>query len=196
VIVLIRSEADAAAVRELLDSVTGMGLEVLPLDDGKGRGFEVIGGERGRVLALRDLPAVEEILTRRTVLEGGEPLWPHFALRVAILFVSLLVVLALLSAFVPPGLGDQALGDSLTPPPASVEWYLRPLAGFLGLFGDTPSAIGGALLLLCWLAFTFWPFVDRADASTAAGARMAKLARVLGAVVCLLVVLLAIRGGR
>lgn len=154
-IVLLREGADPEAVDELREAVRGLGLTTLPLDGSKGRGFEVMGADRGRVLALRDSPAVEEILTRRRALAGGEPLWPHFALRVMILVVVLILLLGLLTAFFPPGLGDAAPGNAAEAP-QHVEWHLRPLEGLLRTIPG-----GGLFFLLVWVGFIVWPFIDR-----------------------------------
>lgn len=190
-IVLVRHDAAPETVEELLKKVRAMGLEPLPLDGRKGRAFEVVGGERGRVLALRDAPGVAEILTRRVALAGGEPVWPHFALRVTALLVGLLAVLVLLTAWFPPGLGDAA---ERTHGPGAVEWYLRPLDAFLALFPAGLRWIGGSLFLLFWLSVIFWPFVDRADTRTPGGRRIARLVRVLGVLLLVLITLLGLRG--
>ena len=191
-IVLLRADADAAAVEELVLSIQELGLDVVPLDERKGRGFEVVGPERGRVLALRDAPAVDEILTRRTALSGGEPLWPHFALRVGILVLLLLVTLVLLSAFFPPGLSDSAMmaGER----PGQVEWFLRPLAGMLSMFPPRAAVVGGLLFLLYWLCFIFWPFIDRSDARTPGGRRAARLVFWMGVSIFVLLIVLGVRG--
>lgn len=189
-IVLLHPDAPPDAVEKLLDDLRGLGLEPLPLDDRKGRAFEVIGGGRGQVLALRGSPAVAEILTRRTALAGGEPVWPHFVLRVAILCLVVTIALVLLAAFAPPGLGDRALTEG--PAPVGTEWYLRPLEEFLGLF---PARwMGGSLFLLFWISVIFWSFVDRADPRQPGGRRLALLARLLGVALLLLIVLLGVRG--
>ena len=105
-IVLLRHGADAGDVREFVDAVRALGLDVVPLDDRKGRGFEILGIDRGKVLALRDSPAVAEILTRRTALTGGEPLWPHFLLRLTVLGLAVLSAVLLVAAWLPPRLAD------------------------------------------------------------------------------------------
>jgi hypothetical protein len=168
-ILLLRDGADQAAVVDLLERLQGLGLEAVPLDSLKGRAFEILGEDRGRALQLRDAPAVAEILTRRTALVGGEPLWPHFALRLGILALLLVVALLLLAAFFPPGLGDAARPDS--PPVAhGVEWYMRPAAGLVGLFPEGLRWIAGLAGLALWALLIGWPFLDRA-ASRTPGAR-------------------------
>jgi quinol-cytochrome oxidoreductase complex cytochrome b subunit len=187
-IVLVRKDAPPDAVEQLREAVRGLGLDIMPLDDRKGSAFEVVGADRGRVLGLRHLDAVEEVLTRRRRLTGGEPLWPHFALRLAILVTLLFLVLGVLTAFFPPGLGDRALSEG-APVPQQVEWPLRPLEGFLDL---VPGA--GWIFLLGWIAFMFWPFLDRSDRSTPRGRRLARLLRWLGVTVMAFLVALAFRG--
>lgn len=189
-IVLIRPDADTDTVAGLIASVRDMGLEVTPLDLAKGSAFEVRGPDRGRVLELRGAPGVEGILTRRTALVGGEPLWPHFTLRLGVLALALLVVLFLLTAFFPPGLGDKAQSGAA---PAEVfEAYLRPLAGFLALFPHGLVFLGGFVVLLLWVAFLLWPFLDRADAATVGGRRAILLIRVMAVALILLFLLSAL----
>jgi len=190
-IVLVRPEATEKLIADLTETVRKMGLEVSPLEHGKGRGFEVTGDDRGRVLALREAPGVLEILTRRVALKGGAPLWPHFCLRVGILVLGLAVALLLLSAFLPPGLGDRAVPEGGASS-GVVEWYLLPLQGFLALFSGRARWVGGLLVLLFWLLFFFWPFLDRADESTAHKKRGIFLIRAMGVVILVFVVVLAL----
>ncbi|MFI5403576.1 MAG: hypothetical protein ACHQ1G_11620, partial [Planctomycetota bacterium] len=131
---------------------------------------------------LRGLAAIEEILTRRTQLRGGEPIWPHFSLRVLILMLLLFAVLALLSAFLPAGLGDRA---SASPGPPLVEWYLRPLAGLRGILGGATRIATGAF----WVLFFAWPFLDRADTP-----KGRVLRRIMGAALLALLLALGLRG--
>lgn len=180
-IVLLKHDADADTIRDLTASIRALGLEVAPIDHAKGRAYEVLGSDRGRVLQLSNAPGVEVILTRRTALDGGEPLWPHFALRVSVVALSVFVVLILLSAMFPPGFGDRAEANG--PVDETVEWYLRPLAGFLR---HLPK-IGGVLVLLLWIAFTLWPFLDRARTR-----RSALLVRLMGGALIVFVVILAL----
>jgi hypothetical protein len=186
VIVLLRHGAPAGDVREFVDAVRALGLEVVPLDDRRGRGFEILGAERGKVLALRGSPAVAEILTRRTALAGGEPLWPHFFLRFSALGLAVLAALLLVAAWLPPQLAEAAPGAG----DGGVDWYLRPLAAFLAFFPGAFRPLGGTLFLLFWGLFIFWPFLDRAEPS----GRTAKLVRVMGVLLLLLMVLLGARG--
>jgi len=160
-IVLLQAGASRADEEALLDRIHAMGLTAVPLDGPKGRGLELVGGELGQALALRGAPAVHEILTRRTALTGGEPLWPHFALRLAIVAILCVTGLCLLAAWSPPGLGDSARIDSPVEGVA-VEWFMRPAAGLLGLMpGSVRPAAGLAGLLALGLLF-FWPWIDRA----------------------------------
>jgi hypothetical protein len=181
VIVLLQHDATAETIRQLTADIRALGLEVSPIEHAKGRAYEVRGSDRGRVLELAHAPGVEAILTRRTALAGGEPLWPHFALRLSVVALSVLVVLILLSAFFPPGLGDRAEpGVSVD---VTVEWYLRPMAGLLR---HLPK-IGGIVVLLLWLAFLAWPFLDRARTR-----RTAAMVRLMGVILLLFAIILAL----
>jgi len=164
-IVLLTHDADTATVQDVLRRVEELGLRAVTLDTRRGRALEILGSDRGRALALRGTPGVREILTRRTALIGGEPVWPHFTLRVAILTLLILVVMAGLTAFRPPGLGD-AVGATSTlvadaDAMADVEWYLRPAAALVKLFGPERQGLAGAVAMLGWLALLCWPFIDR-----------------------------------
>lgn len=175
-IVLLRPDASAETHRLLAERIRALDLDAVPLEIGARRALEVVGDDPSRVLELADAEGVLEILTRRTPLTGGEPVWPHFTLRVVIAALLLVVLLALLTAFLPPGLGDRA---TAAPPEAApaVEWYLRPLDVVLHLL---PGALGGWLVLLFWLALFLLPFLDRADPTTERGRRMLLLLRVVG----------------
>lgn len=183
-IILLESDADLAAVRVLVQRLEDLGLRAVPLEGLKGRALEVSGPEVGRALQLRSASGVREILTRRTALTGGDPLWPHTALRAAILAVLLLVALALLVAYLPPGLGDRAEGGSFQDA-GGVEWYLRPLAALRGAFPERLQVAGGGLLALAWLALLLWPFLDRADGSTPRGRALVRLVRGAGLLLAL-----------
>jgi hypothetical protein len=189
VIILLEPEADEARVREVAEAVRALGLDTAPLDDTRGRALEVVGADPSPVLRLRGMAGVAAILTRRTPLAGGEPVWPHVTLRVAILALLLLAGIALLSGFLAPGLGDRA---GSAPPSATpgVEWYLRPLRGLTGLLspGATRVVVG-----LFWVLFFAWPFLDRADPSTSRGRRARLALRVLGVLLVLLLVALGFK---
>jgi quinol-cytochrome oxidoreductase complex cytochrome b subunit len=178
-ILLLKHDATEASIRELKDAVVALGLSTTPLDDGRGKALEVVGADPSQVLGLREHAAVAEILTRRTPLVGGEPVWPHFTLRLLIVALVLLSVLALLTGFVPRGLGDRASGT--TTGPLLVEWYLRPLLGFKSLLGPL-ARVGTGLF---WVLFFAWPFLDRANT-----ARGRLLLKVMGGALLLLVVVL------
>jgi len=181
-ILLLRHDATDASIREVKDAVSALGLSTAPLDGGRGRALEIVGADPSRVLGLRGLAAVEEILTRRTPLKGGEPLWPHFLLRLGILTLLLLALLALLSAFFPAGLGDRAGGP---PGPPVVEWYLRPLARLFEILrGGTRVATG-----LFWILFFAWPFLDRT-----ATPRGRMLLKVMGVLLIALLLVLGFKG--
>ncbi|MFQ5843806.1 MAG: hypothetical protein ACE5JG_02340 [Planctomycetota bacterium] len=192
-IILMKRDAAPDAVRAMVERVRALGLEVTSLDEAKGHAFEVTGSGRGRVLALRDEAGVAEILTRRTRLEGGEPLWPHFALRLAAFALLLLAALALLTAFLPRGLGDRA-DPAAAAEPARLEWHLRPLAAFLDLFPGGSAPLGGLMVLVLWVLFLLWPLVDRADEGTARGRRAVRLIRAMGVALVLLVLALWLQG--
>jgi quinol-cytochrome oxidoreductase complex cytochrome b subunit len=180
-ILLLKHGASEASIEEVKERVRELGLSTAPLDDARGRALEILGADPSRVLGLRDLPAIEEILTRRTPLKGGEPVWPHFTLRVLILSLLLLAALAMLSAFFPPGLGDRA-GSSAGP---VVEWYLRPLEGLRAILGGWTRIAAGAF----WILFFAWPFLDRAES---AKARM--LTKVMGVALVALLLALGFKG--
>jgi len=192
-IILVRADASAAQVDALGRRIRDLGLTVVVLDDAKGRALEVLGDERGRVLSLADDPAVEEVLTRRTPLAGGEPLWPHAALRVGMLAVALLSVLLLLAAFFPPALSDPAR-PPLAKSPAP-EWYARPPAAVLEAFPSSIRWIGGALVLLFGAALLLLPYLDRFDPETPKGRAVGRLVRAAGAVVLLACAVLAMGFG-
>jgi len=175
-IILLEPNVPAETHRKLVERVRSLDLDVVPLELGARRALEIVGSDPSRVLGLADADGVLEILTRRTPLVSGEPIWPHFTIRVLIATLLLIVLLALLTAFFPPGLGDRA---TATPPAdaPSVEWYLRPLEVLLH---KLPAAIGGWVVLLFWLGLFLLPFLDRADTSTARGQLQLLILRVVG----------------
>jgi len=190
VIVLLEPDAGPETVREVVRAIQELGLRAIPLREAKGNAIEVRGAQRGRALELRGTPGVQEILTRRTVLTRGEPLWPHGALRLAIMAVPLLVIILLLSVLFPP-----ALGDAVNPAADGarvVEWYLRPVTALLDSFPTDASFVGSLIIALYWILFFVWPFVDRADPGTPRGRKTALAIRVMGAAVIVLVVVLVL----
>jgi len=189
-IILLKHDATDEGVREVENAILELGLGTVPLDDVRGRAFEVVGADPSRVLGLRGLEAVEEILTRRTPLTGGEPVWPHFTLRVIILTLVLLALLALLAAYLPIGLEDRAR-PTLPPGPVVKEWYLRPLHTLLDVVGLTMTKITVGLF---WIFFFFWPFLDRADPATPRGRKTILGLRVLGVALIVLLIALGLRG--
>jgi quinol-cytochrome oxidoreductase complex cytochrome b subunit len=191
VIVLLEPEAGPETVREVVRAIEELGLQAVPLDDAKGGALEVIGAERGRALELRGTPGIQEILTRRTALVGGEPLWPHGVLRLAIMAVPLVVVILLLSVIFPPPLGDRVDPAALEGPRV-VEWYLRPVTAVLHAFPAGASFVGSVIIALYWILLFLWPFVDRADPQTPRGRRVALAVRVMGIAVIVLLVLLVV----
>lgn len=185
-IVLLREDVSRADEEALVARIHELGLTAVPLQGPKGRGLEVLGPGLGQVLALRDTPAVREILTRRTPLAGGEPLWPHFALRVAIATILCVTACCLLAAWVPPGLGDAARPEDAAGA-TRVEWYMRPAAGLSALLPGAPRAVPSLLGLLGWGLLFCWPLIDRAPRCTPARRRALRL---LGAVVVVVLLLL------
>ena len=189
-IVLLNHDCDERTLRELVESIRGMGLEAVTLDEAKGRALEVMGADRGKVLRLRNAPGVAQILTRRTPVGTSEPLWPHGAVQFGILLLLILVGLLALTAIVPPGLGDLAeIGNH--PPHPVHEWYLRPLDRFLGIFGGA-RWLGGVVVLLLWLGLLLWPFVERVPPGTEHETRFIFGLRVLGVGLILLTILLTV----
>ena len=189
-IILLRHDATPAQVAELAGRIRGLGLETVPLDDAKGRAIEVLGDERGLVLSLAHDPGVLEILTRRHPLAGGEPLWPHFALRVGILAVGVVAALLLLAGFLPPALSDAASRPLAARPP--VEWYLRMPTRVLEAFPASLRSVGGALVLAFGLVVLFLPWIDRFDPGTPKGRAVSRAVRAAGAVMLLVTVVLAL----
>lgn len=189
-IVLLEPDAGPEAVREVVRAIQELGLKAIPLREAKGNAIEVRGPQRGRALELRGTPGVQEILTRRTALTGGEPLWPHGALRLAIMAVPLLVIILLLSVLFPPALGDPV--DPGAEGPRVVEWYLRPVTALLDLFPGESTFVGSLIVALYWVIFLVWPFVDRVQPGTRRGRYTTLSIRVMGAAVILLLVVLVL----
>jgi len=189
-IVLLKRDASADVVARLMERIQDEGLEVVPLQEGGDRAFEVLGAERGRVLPLATAEGVEAILTRRTPLQGGEPLWPHFTIRVAILALVLVSLLLLLAAFLPAGLGDAA-GASAATALQGTPWYLRPLAWLHGLFPSSLHWVSGTIVLLFWIGLFLLPFLDRAPRSPGAAVRHRAI-RVVAALLLVFFVVLAL----
>jgi quinol-cytochrome oxidoreductase complex cytochrome b subunit len=189
-IVLLEPGCTQEVARAVAARLTDLGLQVTPLEGPRGRALEVDGPDVGRALALLGAPGVRAVLSRRTPLEGGEPLWPHVALRVALLSLSLLLVLLALVVIWPPGLGDEAHPDTVlqAQPP---EWYLRPAAVALDLAGEAGRRVAGVALAGAWLLLLLWPFVDRADVGTPRGRAAARVVRLGGALLLLAWVALA-----
>lgn len=186
-IVLLKPGTTPEVAHAIADKIRGFGLQAVPLDDAKGRAFEVLGEERGQVLTLVGEPGVLEVLTRRVPLTGGEPLWPHFALRVGILAVLVVSLLLLLTAFVPPGLGDPASGATRVDAP--LEWYLRAPEVLLGGLPGSLRVVGGGLILLLGLGILFLPWIDRKLSGAGRGATVGAGLRVAGAALLLFTLL-------
>lgn len=182
-IILLRRDVTPAQVLDLNEKIRAMGLQTVPLDDAKGQAIEVLGDERGSVLALAGGPGVEEILTRRHPLTGGEPLWPHVALRAGILAIGVVIALLILSVFLPPSLGDAASQPLASRPP--VEWYLRPPTAVLEAFPRSIRWVGGTLVLLFGLVLLLLPWIDRFDPATPRGRVVSRAVRAAGAFVLL-----------
>ncbi len=192
-IILLDHAAAPAEVKSLTEAIRALGLDAVPLEDNRGQALEVLGADPGRVMELAEAPGVASILTRRTALEGGEPLWPHGALRIAILAILLFVLLMLLSAFLPPGLGDPAGSQTgALDPTHDVEWYLRPLAWVYRLSGDVGRRIGGTAVLLFWVVLFLLPWIDRGSLDTPRRQWVNRIVRGLGFAVLAMFVLLAL----
>lgn len=189
-IVLLEPGCGEELARQVAGRLAALGLQVTPLEGPRGRALEVDGPDVGRALALRGAPGVRAVLSRRTPLEGGEPLWPHVALRVALLALALLLVLLALLVAWPPGLGDEAHPDTVlqAQPP---EWYLRPAAVALEAAGEAGRRAAGVALAAAWLLLLLWPFVDRADEGTPRGRAIARAVRLGGALLLLAWIALA-----
>jgi len=188
-IVLMSPTADAATIQAALDKAAQLGLHMIALDGATGRGFEAIGKGRGRALELRGVPGVAEILTRRVAISGGEPLWPHGALRIGLMTLVVLALLVLLAAWFPPGLGDPASsGETIVP---VAEWYLRLPELALGM---APS-VTPYLLPLFWVVLLFWPFIDRFDPRSVGGRAAHRGLRLAVLALLLLIAWLAVAGG-
>lgn len=162
-IVLLCHDLDAAGVDEFLLRARELELDVVPLEAGRGRAYEVVGDSRSGALELLGTPGVEQILSRRKRLTSGEPLWPHFAMRICILGLVLISVLALLAVLFPPPLLDR-VGTPTTDAPV-LEWYLRPPAAIVGWL---PRA-GPLIVSLLWIMLLLLPFMDRLDARSRTG---------------------------
>lgn len=192
-IILLDPAVGDDALREIASRLESLGLRGRLLQGVKGRALEVQGAEPGRALALRGAPGVREVLSRRTALVGGEPLWPHVALRVAMLSLALLLGLLALVVVAPPGLGDAAHPDGPSAGGGS-EWFLRPAERLLELAGPQGRVAGGVLLAAAWLALLLWPFLERLDGATTGGRTLLRLLRVAGVLAALAWVVLAAGG--
>jgi quinol-cytochrome oxidoreductase complex cytochrome b subunit len=176
VIILLRHGASDAEVAELRERLGELGFESSRLDDARGRALEAHGHHVQELLALRNHPAVVDLLASETTTSDEEPLWPHGVLQISILLVLIIVALLILIAVAPAGLADKADLGSIAPEGAS-EWYLRPLAKFLHTF--TPM-FGGILVLLLWIGLVFWPFLDRDHGDGPRSRRIALMVRIMG----------------
>lgn len=185
-IVLLQPTVSAEGAHAIAERIRALGLQVIPLDDAKGRALEVLGEERGKVLTL-DEPGIREVLTRRVPLVGGEPVWPHFALRLGILAILVVSTLLVLTAFLPPGLGDPATHERAAAAP--LEWYLRPAGALLARTPGSLGWIGGTAILALGLVLLFLPWIDRGDASKPRDRAVAQGVRAAATIVLLLTVL-------
>jgi hypothetical protein len=103
-----------------------------------------------------------------TVLQPGggrpghlaRPFYPYHFINWCIAGLGLLCLLALLAAFLPPGLG---LPVELEHPPATIAppWFFRGLEQFLGLFPPGLSWLAAALAVLVWAVLFLLPALDR-----------------------------------
>jgi len=188
VILLLRHDASDSEIADLRKRLDELGFESTRLDDERGRALEAHGHHVHDLVAVRDHPAVVDLLATEARGETEESLWPHGALQIAILFVLLLAVLLVLVAVRPAGLADRADLGAVAPEGAS-EWYLRPLAAFLRTI---PAPFAGIAVLLLWIGFLFWPFMDRRRQPGARAIRIALLVRVMGVLLIALMIVFAL----
>ncbi|MHC4953604.1 MAG: hypothetical protein ACYTGZ_06920 [Planctomycetota bacterium] len=187
-ILLLRHDATDDDIADLRQRLDEMGFETARLDGARGRALEARGERVRRLLALRDHAAVDDLFSNQVLAGSDEPLWPHGAFELAILFVVLLAVLLLLVGVAPAGLGDRA-DLAAVPPEAASEWYMRPLAAFLRVF---PGMLGGTLVLVLWLGLIAWPFLDRRRLRAARSSRSILLVRIMGALLIAAMIVLAL----
>jgi quinol-cytochrome oxidoreductase complex cytochrome b subunit len=90
------------------------------------------------------------------------PFYPYHFINWCIAALLLLCALALLAAFLPPGLGPQA---DLERPPRSLEppWFFRGLDQFLSMFPPGLSWLGTAAAILFWVVLFLLPGIDRSS---------------------------------
>ena len=99
----------------------------------------------------------EEEDTRRQISEGGEPSFPHHALkRIAVIYLVLGLVLTL-AILAPLSLYEQA-DPLVVPEKIEHAWYFLTLSG-MARYMPEPAAI--SLFLLGGLLLLIWPFLDR-----------------------------------
>ena len=187
-IILLRHAASDAEIADLRQHLGELGFESSRLDDARGRALEAHGHHVQELLALLSHPAVEDLLASETKASDEEPLWPHGALQISIIFVLIVAALLVLIAVAPAGLGDRADLGAI-PPAGASEWYMRPLATFLKMF---PPVLGGILVLLLWIGLVFWPFLDRKRESGPRARRIALLVRIMGALLIVVMIALAL----
>jgi hypothetical protein len=184
VILLLRHDASDADVANLRQRLDELGFESSRLDDARGRALEAHGEHLHELATLRSHPAVEDLLASEPATGEVEPLWPHGVLQLSILLTLIGVVLLVLLAIAPAGLGDRADLTTLPQTEAS-EWYLRPLATLLHTI---PSPVGGIVVLLLWIGLVFWPFLDRPREPR----RHALLIRIMGIVLIVALITFAL----
>ncbi|NIP35880.1 MAG: hypothetical protein GWN18_13045, partial [Thermoplasmata archaeon] len=99
----------------------------------------------------------------------GSPLYPQEALRDLALFFYLMATLSLLSALVPPALGDPANPD-VTPDRLLPDWYLLWAFGLLkaapnisafGVDWISGKFLGVLLIMATFVAVLMVPWIDR-----------------------------------
>ncbi len=96
-------------------------------------------------------PSPEELLR-----EGGQPLWPHHLLRVAIagLFVlGLLITLVIAAPYEDPGPANPLF----TPPAIKPDWYFLPVYQLTKVVRELPAFL---ILNAALAGFILWPFID------------------------------------
>ena len=129
------SDADVANLRQRLDE---LGFESSRLDDARGRALEAHGEHLHELATLRSHPAVEDLLASEPATGEVEPLWPHGVLQLSILLTLIGVVLLVLLAIAPAGLGDRADLTTLPQTEAS-DWYAVGVS--LGFLVPLPIAL-------------------------------------------------------
>jgi quinol-cytochrome oxidoreductase complex cytochrome b subunit len=161
-ILVLRQGATAAQVDAVLHRLEASGLRSRAMQ-GAGRPLIHVLTQDAELPA--DLLHAEGI---ETVLHpsGGRPehlarpFYPYHFINWCIAALALLCALALLAAFLPPGLGPPV---DLEHPPERIgpPWFFRGLEQFLMLFPPGLAWLGAALAVLAWVVVFLLPRLDR-----------------------------------